>query len=57
MRDVDQRADILESSRRVLEEQEYEIQDYRRELQATEKENLMLRKSMDLLKEDANLTR
>ncbi|XP_071509916.1 outer dense fiber protein 2-like [Diadema antillarum] len=46
----------LDLSRRVLEEQEDELRDFKEELQMTERENRLLRKSMDQLKDDAHYT-
>ena len=57
LRDSQRKEEELNASRQVLEEQEQEILEYRDELSQTERENRLLRKSMDMLKDEAEATR
>ncbi|KAK3587189.1 hypothetical protein CHS0354_016885 [Potamilus streckersoni] len=57
IRDMEQKEDLLNASQRALEEQEREILEYKDELSATERENHLLRKSVDYIKEEADITR
>ncbi|XP_074655417.1 uncharacterized protein LOC141908997 isoform X2 [Tubulanus polymorphus] len=47
LREVDKKDDLLEESRRILEEQEEKLGEYKDELEETERENLILRRSME----------
>ena len=57
LRDSQRKDEELNASRQVMEEQEQELLDYKDELSQTERENRLLRKSMDMLKDEAEATR
>ena len=57
LREADQKNSLIETSRRVLEEQERELEDYRQELVAQEAHNHALRQSMEFIRDDAHLAR
>ncbi|KAL3872491.1 hypothetical protein ACJMK2_040412 [Sinanodonta woodiana] len=57
IRDMEQKEDLLNASQRALAEQEREILEYKDELSATERENNLLRKSVDYIKEEVDVSR
>ena len=57
LRDSQRKEDELNASRHVLEEQEQELQEYKDELCLTERENRLLRRGMDMFKDEADATR
>ncbi|XP_052789757.1 outer dense fiber protein 2-like isoform X8 [Mya arenaria] len=57
LRDRDQTEEELNTSRRILEEQEREIYDYREDLKYTERENRILKSSMGIFQDEAEAVR
>ncbi|XP_013420317.1 outer dense fiber protein 2 [Lingula anatina] len=57
LRDMEKKDDLLETSRRVMADQETELRGYKRELNASETENRILKKSMDRLKEEVDFNK
>ena len=56
-KELSQREEDLEDTERVLAEKEAELETYRHELDATEAQNRILKRSMEFLKEDSMMTR
>ena len=52
LREIEKTDDLLETSRRVLEKQEVELEECKYELEATELENLKLRRGMEKICDD-----
>ncbi|XP_071097456.1 outer dense fiber protein 2-like isoform X2 [Haliotis cracherodii] len=57
MSEIEHKEDLLETSQRIIQKQEKEILDVHDELCLTEKENRLLRKSMDLMHEDVDISK
>ncbi|KAK6194419.1 hypothetical protein SNE40_000055 [Patella caerulea] len=57
LHEIEKRDDLLNSSQRVIDKQDDEIQTYQDELNATEAENRILRQNVDILKGDPDLSR
>ncbi|XP_048244947.1 outer dense fiber protein 2-like isoform X2 [Haliotis rufescens] len=57
MSEIEHKEDLLETSQRIIQKQEKEILDFHDELCLTEKENRLLRKSMDLMHEDVDISK
>ncbi|XP_067661876.1 outer dense fiber protein 2-like isoform X2 [Haliotis asinina] len=53
--EIEHKEDLLETSQRIIQKQEKEIQDFHDELCMTEKENRLLRKSMDLIQDESEI--
>lgn len=56
-RELERKEDLLETSRHVMDVQERELEDTKDELSMAEHENKLLRKSMEMLSEEANVNR
>ena len=57
MREKERQEDELNTSRRVLEEQELEIEEYRDELVYSSRQNRILKTSMGILHDEAEAVR
>jgi hypothetical protein len=57
LRDNERQEDELNTSRRILEEQERELEDYRDELTHSSRENRLLKQSMGILRDEADAVR
>ncbi|CAH1785379.1 unnamed protein product [Owenia fusiformis] len=57
LRDIERKDEALHDTRAALEDQEHEIIDYRRELEATDGENRVLRHSLSRLKDEVSASK
>ena len=56
-KELERKEDLLETSRHVMDVQERELEETKDELSMAEHENKLLRKSMEMLSEEANVNR
>ena len=57
LQEIEHKEDLLNSSSRMLERQEAELEHVEEELAATESENKMLKQSIDMITEEAEITK
>lgn len=57
LKEIEHKDDLLNSSTRMLERQEAELENVEEELAVTETENKILRQNMQLIAEEAEITK